>query len=62
MIEMLHHPMKASLDIVALSAIVGSSWGHLPEIAAVAGGLWYSIQIGEWIWNKVHERKAAPKT
>jgi hypothetical protein len=40
------------MDLAALGAIMGSAWGHLPEIAAIAGGLWYSIQIGEWIWNR----------
>jgi hypothetical protein len=62
MFEMFHHPIKASLDVASLGAIVGASWGHLPEVAAIAGGVWYSIQIVEWIWQRARPKSSRKKT
>ena len=60
-VEMLHHPIRSTLDIMALGAVVGTAWGHLPEIAAIAGGLWYIIQIVDYILEKLRPNGAKEK-
>ena len=40
------------MDVVALGTIVGTAWGHLPEFAAVMGGIWYLIQIVDYFYYK----------
>ena len=34
---------------------MGTAWGHLPEVAAGLGGLWYLIQICDYFYIKYRE-------
>jgi hypothetical protein len=48
------HPIKAGVDIAALGAMLGAYISHdtIVVISALAGAVWYGIQIGEWAYKK----------
>lgn len=58
------NPMTHAADAISAGAIVGVFLGYLPAIAAVAGFLWYCIQIWEsrtiqhWWRNRQMKRRA----
>jgi len=49
-------------DLTAAGAIVGTIAGYFPLVAAIAGFVWYSIQIWEWLrvqnWYKDRAKAA----
>jgi len=62
----LHLPFPVALitDVVSAGAIIGTILGDLPYVAALAGMVWYTIQIWEsrtvqhWWRNRQMVRKA----
>lgn len=58
------HPLAWAADVVSAGAIVGTIAGYLPFVAALAGLIWYVIQIWEsrtiqhWWRNRQMVRKA----
>ena len=58
------HPISKIGDTISAGAIVATFFGYLPYIAAIAGFIWYCIQIWEsrtiqhWWRNFQMKRKA----
>ncbi len=52
-----HHTARYILDAVAFSSVIASFAGILPPIAAGLSIIWLSIQIGEWGYRKIKDRK-----
>ena len=58
------HPIAVLADLISAGAILGTIAGDLPYVAAVAGLIWYLIQIWEsrtiqhWWRNRQMVRKA----
>ena len=50
------HVMHA-VDAISAIAIAGTIIGYLPAITALAGLIWYGMQIYDWVENKLEKRK-----
>lgn len=55
------HHIKAGLDVLALVTVVGSWTEYLSPIAAALGGVWYAIQIFDWIVTKIVVNRISDK-